>query len=451
MSEIPENFWGSDTGQTSCCRVAYTINDEQPVRCTIIGDQPFFYMDFEGALDEEEGFDDFFSEIDEIERGVLAMQEKISGASGINAEMSLEGASSAIKTMELFLEDTSFATAPHLASKETGKEADEEKNIAEITDILKRSRLAASFLDFAAQHKGSIYMSAQTDTAFYDRKSGHIFINPYLDRTNQVLLVARELRRLWQHRNGSLLNPLIFQPDQAILVNRAQMADLSVVMVRIAWELQLAGDKEPWDRIETSSLADLGRAFARESCLDFRTLNNGSACSAVFEAWFLSDRCQHEDRKLIQEMLADYRGYVFDAEQSSGHVRAGLVVALGTMPFGKNYLAPYVNTITSDAVFTDVRDRSNANFLWFIKFERSFRETEQELQSTETIHSRGDSHGDSYKKQKRIGEDEKTADIITLPDGKAGSSFTEAPVGLSSSGGAKIIKLQEFRHRSGEG
>jgi len=52
------------------------------------------------------------------------------------------------------------------------------------------------------------------------------------------------------------------------------------------------------------------------------------------------------------------------------------------MPFGKNYLAEHAVTIMDDAIFTEVRDRSNANFLWFIKFERSFRETEQELQTS---------------------------------------------------------------------
>ena len=157
------------------------------------------------------------------------------------------------------------------------------------------------------------------------------------------------------------------------------IADLMAGMVRIAWELQLAGEKDVWARIENSPLADLGRAFAREAFLDFRTVNNGIANCAVFEAWFLSDRCQHEDRRLIQQMLADYQGYVFDAEQSSKAVTAELIVALGSMPFGKNYLAPYINTIVSDALFTEVRDRSNANFLWFIKFERSFQEKELQM------------------------------------------------------------------------
>ncbi|MEE3322691.1 MAG: hypothetical protein VX196_02020, partial [Pseudomonadota bacterium] len=59
-----------------------------------------------------------------------------------------------------------------------------------------------------------------------------------------------------------------------------------------------------------------------------------------------------------------------------------LVSKLGEYGFGKNYLQPYANVILNDPVFTEVRDRSNANFLWFIKFERSFKEAEQELQSS---------------------------------------------------------------------
>jgi hypothetical protein len=201
-------------------------------------------------------------------------------------------------------------------------------------------------------------------------------------------------------------------------------------MVRIAWELQLAGEKEPWERIENSSMGDLARAFARESYLDFRTLNNGAASAAVFETWFLSDRCRGEDRKLIQQMLSDYRGYVFDGAQPSQTVTAELIGALGSMPFGKNYLAPYVQTIIGDAVFTEVRDRANANFLWFIKFERSFRETEQELQTDAPA-----------KDAKRKGH-KKSAEIVKLSGA--------APAALSSSAGNGDAQIISFRARGPE-
>ncbi|HEY8963342.1 MAG TPA: hypothetical protein VIN59_02640, partial [Alphaproteobacteria bacterium] len=44
---------------------------------------------------------------------------------------------------------------------------------------------------------------------------------------------------------------------------------------------------------------------------------------------------------------------------------------------GKNYLTGLIEIILADPLFTEVRDRSNANFLWFIKFERSFRASEE--------------------------------------------------------------------------
>ena len=102
-----------------------------------------------------------------------------------------------------------------------------------------------------------------------------------------------------------------------------------------------------------------------------------------FETWFLSDRCRVEDRRLIQAMLADHQGTVFDADAPMQAVSRELIAALGSVPFGKNYLAAHASTIISDAVFTEVRDRSNANFLWFIKFERSFRETARDVPGTE--------------------------------------------------------------------
>jgi hypothetical protein len=291
------------------------------------------------------------------------------------------------------------------------------------------------------RHNGKFILNEQVETAFYDRSTGNIHLNPNRPKCEMALLAARELRRLWQHRSGALIDPLTFHPDQAILINRAQIADLTASMVRIAWELQLAGEKDMWARIENSAMEDLARAFAREAFLDFRTVNNGAANCAVFEAWFLSERCGHEDRRLIQQMLADYQGYVFEADSASISLAGELIAVLGGMPHGKNYLAPYVQTIVSDALFTEVRDRSNANFLWFIKFERSFRETEQELQSG-GLQRQGKDSGASQK-TKRFGDHETTADIISLPHGGAGTgNALERDADRPLSGGASIIQFR---------
>ncbi len=433
MSNNTSDIFSNEAGRNGRCRIAYILDNRQPVRCSIISDQPLFYMDFEDEIeDDEAGLFDFT----DIEQGVAALQEKIADLGRFGEQITENGAEERFAN---YLENAAFITRPF---EEQGHEP---VDIRFLEKTLRQSRLAAALLDFAGKYGTKLQIDSQIAGALYDRNGGNIHINPNIRREDQILLAARELRRVWQHRNGALLNPLTFHPDQAVLVNRAQIADLTVIMVRIAWELQLAGEKQVWERLENSSMADLARAFARESYLDFRTLNNGVAQSAVFESWFLSERCRNEDKKLIQLMLADYQGYVFDTGQSSQHITAELIIALGSMPFGKNYLAPYVSTIMTDAIFTEVRDRSNANFLWFIKFERSFRETEQELQTGRDVSGHENLHGHpNNNKNIRFGDHEKETKVIAHP--RAGRKDPASAETGDASGGNII----QFRHRSGE-
>ncbi|MGH1397765.1 MAG: DUF6782 family putative metallopeptidase [Alphaproteobacteria bacterium] len=365
MSDNIETIGNNARATHTKCRVAYTINNSQPVACTIIGDQPLFYMDYEGPFEEEGLFDDI--DLDVLENELLNLQREMESFDRFS-----EGFSEAqYNTVENFLSDAEFITIP------AGKS---ESNVKTLLETLSKSRLAKAYIDCAAQYNVEIAYSNQIEHASYERKAGKILINPSLEIADQLLTASRELRRHYQHRQGALIHPLMFHPDNAVLINRAQICDLVVSMVRIAWELQLADEKSAWEKIENSSMADLGRAFAREAYLDFRTINNGAATAAVFEAWFLSERCRAADKTLIQQMLTDNQGYVFDLEEATQNITPTLLSALGEMPFGKNYLAEHALTIMNDPVFSDIRDRSNANFLWFIKFERSFRETEQGLE-----------------------------------------------------------------------
>jgi hypothetical protein len=397
MSNTPIDNIEFQIFQQENCRFSYTYKFEQTVRCSIIGDTPLFFMDHEESFEEEE-FEEFF-DFSAIDSKIMGLEERL--MSSEEADFIKES-----KTIAAFLEDKAHIT-------QSEKESDAVRDLDNVTKTLNKSRLGEAYLKFAAQHNIEINFSRQIPAATYDKKANLILINPCINETEQTLMLARELRFAWQHKNGALLHPLTFLPDQAVLVNRAQIADATTSMIRVAWELQLSGERDAWEHLEDSSYADLAHAFAREACLDFRALNNGQASSAAFESWFLSERCQFEDRKLIRLMLADYRGYVFSAEQSSRQVSADLIVALGGMPFGKNYLAPYVQTITTDPVFTEVRDRSNANFLWFIKFECSFRETEQELQTEEDNLRFGNPAGDSNNK-KWFDDNEEKENIVFL-------------------------------------
>jgi hypothetical protein len=361
-------------GKNPRCLMAYTLNNEQPVICTIVSDQPYFYMeDEEAAYADEEYLGDL--NLSAIEDDLAELSRKMEAydrlAKSYQHEPDRRLAEFAAEAAELAARKQTTASTVKVADK--------------ILAVLSQSRMAQSLIDFALAHNVQIAESDQVGTARYDRVAGKILIQSTLGEAEQCLLAVRELRRHWQHRKGVLLHPLTFHPEHGILINRAQVADLSIAMVRAAWELQLAGQRDLWEYIENSSMADLGRAFAREAFTDFRSLASGKASSAVFETWFLSERCRHQDKKLIQAMLADHQGYVFASEEASRTVSIELITALGEQPFGKNYLAPYAAMILEDPVFTEVRDRSNANFLWFIKFERSFRETEQALQSADGL------------------------------------------------------------------
>lgn len=368
------------------CQVAYTLNNDQPVICTIVGDQPLFYMDYE--CDHEDEFLEE-AELKALEAEIHSLQREIDTFERFHNNFH----TSSEQIFDDFLENELSVC---------GDEKFENKcSIENLKETLSQSRVAQSYIELADKHGVEIVLSSHVENGEYNREAGTILISKSLGAADQTLVLARELRRHWQHRQGALIHPLMFHPDSAILVNRVQQADLAVSMVRIAWELQLADYKDAWERIENSSMSDLGRAFAREAFVDFRTINNGMASAAVFENWFLSERCRTEDRKIIQHMLADYQGYVFDQVESESAITPALIAALGAMPFGKNYLAQHVNTIMEDPIFTDVRDRSNANFLWFIKFEKSFRETEQELQNSKSNQKADDIAQAAFLKENR--------------------------------------------------
>jgi hypothetical protein len=383
--------------------MAYTLNNTQPVICTLVADQPYFYMEEENVMSEddilEEEFAAFENDLADLKKRMEAC-ERVTKMYERDPQRRLE---------EFAAEAITICEAKN-SQHQMLQPADR------IVRAIGRSRSAKALLEFAQANAVYIVESELVPSARYDRDGGRILVHPDIDETSACLLAVRELRRHWQHRKGVLINPLTFHPDQAVLINRALNADLSASMIRAAWEMQLAGDRAAWEFIELSSMADLGRAFAREAFVDFRSLASGKASSAVFESWFLSERCRHQDKKLIQAMLADHQGYVFANVEASRSVSIELIMALGEQPFGKNYLAPYAQMIMEDPVFTEVRDRSNANFLWFIKFERSFRETEQALQSEEgTISGEGVLPAAPFTEQ---GENTHGTNSIIIPLGR---------------------------------
>lgn len=266
----------------------------------------------------------------------------------------------------------------------TQQGAEQTVSIATLTQTLLLSRTAVALYESLNADGLSVIYDAQTALSqYYPRAKGNgpahiIALNPHHPKGDLLNLLARELRRAWQHARGALVNPLTFEPDEAILVNRAQQADVLMMSIKMAWEQKLAGESEAWNYLVGSPMADVSRMFETKASGDFRTLNNGEASRAAYDKFFEGARTKLHDKRIIHQMLLDETGYI-KSRTSRPQVTMDLFHRLGQLPNGRNYLAMSTDRLPTDPMYATVEDRSNANFLWFIKFERSFQEKELQM------------------------------------------------------------------------
>lgn len=254
--------------------------------------------------------------------------------------------------------------------------------VEELRAILMKSRTGETLLTGPHAAALRIVYDAQIPASqFYPSspaREATITLNPYRPKGDLLNLLSRELRRNWQHFHGALVNPMDFEPDEAILVNRAQQADVLMVSIKMAWELKLGGVNEAWDFLVGSPMSDVSRTFEIKAQADFRSLNNGEAARAAYDKFFEDSRTKIHDKRIIHQMLLDEAGYMKSSKERR-RVSMELFKRLGELPHGRNYLSMKATRTPLDGCYAAVEDRSNANFLWFIKFERSFQEKEQQM------------------------------------------------------------------------
>lgn len=253
-------------------------------------------------------------------------------------------------------------------------------DLENLKNIILQSSTGAALLDGDSARRLTICYDPQTSfSQFYPQGDGCIItLNPHRPRGDLLNMLTRELRRAWQHHQGALVNPMGFEPDEAVLVNRAQQADALMVSIKVAWELKLLGENEAWEFMAGSPMAGATRVFEISAQKDFRTLNNGEAARATYDKFFESSSTKIHDKRIIHQMLLDDQGYM---KSPSKCPKAGMELfkKLGELPHGRNYLSIRGKRLPTDLCYSTIEDRSNANFLWFIKFERSFQEKELQM------------------------------------------------------------------------
>lgn len=334
--------------------------------CNMIGDQPLFYID-------DSADDEIFDEI--IEASISLRDEQM--IADMQAKLkAYDRSARVLGDIKMQSSEDQFDSA-----------FSRSKGISSLNDILQFAEKSGHFktyYSFINEQGIEIVLNSTIQTEFYDREQRKIFLNQNLDINSATISLMRAMRMAWNHKRGVLINPLAFQPEEAILVNRILEADLAVAVVALLWDLKLAGETSLWNNAMSGSDYDICAAYAMEAMTDFRSIKSGLAARATFEKWFISGRCKSFDRQIIQTMLGKHTDIVISHQEASKKVALDLIVALGQRPEGNNYLSLIANQIIEDGLFRDVRDRSNANFLWFVSFERRMEEVEQELQEDQS-------------------------------------------------------------------
>jgi hypothetical protein len=268
----------------------------------------------------------------------------------------------------------------HLSSEQLCAKVREEPVLAPLEEL--KAMIAATKTGYSLfQSKGfqnlRIQYDAQTEIAQFYPKDNMIVLSPNRPMGEILNILSRKMRRAWQYHQGLLISPLYFEPDAAVLINRAQTADTLMISIRIAWEMKMSGNSIAWDYLIGSPLGDVGRVYELKA-RDFRTLNNGEAVRSAYDQWLLGNRTKLIDKAIIQDMLLDDTGYMKDVKRDR-KVTLDLIAQYGDMPYTANYMNVKGYKSPMDRDYGSVEDRSNANFLWFIKFERSFLEREKKM------------------------------------------------------------------------
>lgn len=357
MSDIVIISGQTAARQSGSVRMSYSLGHKQPVLCTIVRNDPYFFdIDPEALADE---FDASLS----LEGARFDVPEALQ-----TARTTSDGFITLGDGAEgLPLTDDMAALCRDALSPAASFDMDN------VHDLIAFSSTARALLDQAISDGISVKPDASAETASFDPEARIVRINPSLSLESAALVLMRECRA------AALVSvlPQLANPDRAILINRAMHAELNGIMIQIAWELNLAGHKQAWQLISESAMADQVYAFGGRAAEDFRALRDGRAAIAAFDQWFYSGRTRQADRSLIQALLAASAAENAAEKTFTAMDTINALRSIGDRGIGRNYLLDHVATLLEDGFYGEVRDRSNANFLWFVKFERSYRAAEE--------------------------------------------------------------------------
>lgn len=318
-------------------RLAYIYKGYQPTLCTYISDEPYFYS----TETKEESFDDFLDVI--MSETPTSVWPRSSGVSyGSDKE-------------------TTYTTLPNIYDStqlDLVSLLDDISSVGYISSLLHRYAFTTN--EFVKQ---------------VEVANGEVQINPKLSKEDALVAIIHAVKQ-HEHRTSYELNQLM--PDDLVKHRIVETIDTWYSILRACWELKLLGKTSYWaEHYQLHS--ELFSGY--ELCVkrDFRYLKNKEGINLLCQQMLLLERgyIERSLKTLVAELLresymsvSDKKGEAFTKSFSktlkqldSNSIIDGLLTVLYNP---KNNFEEYITTI----------NRTTQNFIWFIKFELSFREYE---------------------------------------------------------------------------
>lgn len=122
-----------------------------------------------------------------------------------------------------------------------------------------------------------------------------------------LVIMTKTLRDVWQEKRFGGFDE-DYTPKNVILMERVRAADLDILSILVAWELQAEGYEECWYHLTGSQSADMAMVFS--SYLERKpaqSLDMRQALLAAFKQWFNEpsriDSCDHDTLEYLDEVL----------------------------------------------------------------------------------------------------------------------------------------------------
>lgn len=219
--------------------------------------------------------------------------------------------------------------------------------VTEVTDMLRQIPTGKMLMD-VADEKGIIvrFVDGLECVAKY-RPSKIIEINSKCLTSLQAVVLAHELRHVWQDKEGLSLRRQTHVRDN-IINHRFTEADAFAIEAQIAWELSAHGvDRNAWPTYKRQhrGLASVFEAEARRS----KGALNGKSLRATFDHWFRTsyrsdyDRDSVDDSRKQLRRAAEGRRATVETDKKRGpdepeRMSAGFLREFGRVAGGINYL-----------------------------------------------------------------------------------------------------------------